>query len=90
MKLDAPSQGGGRILDVNGQGVGGLENWIIFMDFICLSFIRTLNFLFFFGRFNWKKRAENAIYRYSYLLMKSKSAKLHFIKQNLFAEKRNT
>ena len=34
LKLDVHGQGGGRILDIDGQGVGGLENWTIFMDVI--------------------------------------------------------
>ena len=38
LKLDVQDQGGGRILDVAGQGgVRGLENWTIFMDVIFLS-----------------------------------------------------
>ena len=38
MKLDVQGQGGGRILDVARQGVvlGGLENWTIFIDVICI------------------------------------------------------
>ena len=38
--LDVQSQGGETISDVDGQGVGGLENWTIFMDVICVSSIR--------------------------------------------------
>ena len=38
LKLDVQGQGGGRILDIDGQGgVGGLENWTILMDVICIS-----------------------------------------------------
>ena len=38
MKLDVQGQGGGRILDVAGQGgVGSLENLPIFKDVIYLS-----------------------------------------------------
>ena len=37
MKLDVEGQGGKRILDIDGQGGGGLENWSIFMDVICVS-----------------------------------------------------
>ena len=40
LKLDVQCQEGGRILDVDGQGVkwgGGLENWTIFMDVTCVS-----------------------------------------------------
>ena len=43
MKLGVQSQGGGRIMDVNGQGgLGrGLENWTIFLNVICLSFLNV-------------------------------------------------
>ena len=39
LKLDVKGQEGGRVLDVDEQGgrVGGLENWTIFMDVICVS-----------------------------------------------------
>ena len=37
LKLDVQSQGGGRILDVDRQGCGGLENWTILMDVIYVS-----------------------------------------------------
>ena len=37
LKLDAQGQGGGIILVVDGQKSGGIENWIIFMDVICVS-----------------------------------------------------
>ena len=86
LKLGVPGQRGGRILDVDEQGVGGLKNWVIF---ITSSFKENGISFFLFGSFAGKKRTENAIYRYSHLLMKSKSTKLHFIKENLFAEKRN-
>ena len=33
-KLDVQGQDGGRLSDIDGQGVGGLENWTIFMDVI--------------------------------------------------------
>ena len=37
LKLDVEGQGGGRILDVVGEGgLGSLQNWTIFMDFICV------------------------------------------------------
>ena len=39
MELDVQGQGGGRILDVDGQGRGGLENWPVFMDAICVLFL---------------------------------------------------
>ena len=36
--MDVQGQGGERILDVDGRGgVGGFENWIIFMDVIFVS-----------------------------------------------------
>ena len=35
LKLDVQGQGGGNILDVNGQGDGALQNWT--MDVICES-----------------------------------------------------
>ena len=39
LKLDVQGQGGERILDVDRRGGagGGLENWTIFMDIICVS-----------------------------------------------------
>ena len=37
LELDVQSQVGGRIFDVDGQRGGGLENWTIFMDTICVS-----------------------------------------------------
>ena len=41
LKLDVQGQGGGKSLDVGGEwgrwGVGGLENYAIFMDVICVS-----------------------------------------------------
>ena len=38
LKLDVQAQGDGRILAVDGEGeLGGLENWIIFIDLICVS-----------------------------------------------------
>ena len=38
MKLDAQSEWGGRISDVDGPGgLGGLENWTIFMGVIYVS-----------------------------------------------------
>ena len=42
-KLNVQGRGGGRISDVNGQRVGGLENWTIFMDVICLSSLSSIN-----------------------------------------------
>ena len=47
LKLDVQGQGGRRMLDVAGQGGGGwggegLENWTIFMDVICVSFLKQL------------------------------------------------
>ena len=40
LELDVQSQGGGRILDVDGQGgVGGLENSRIFMDVTCYTYV---------------------------------------------------
>ena len=50
MKFDVKHQGSGWILDVEGQrGVGGLENWAIFMDVMS-----SLNRIFFL-----KKRPNN-------------------------------
>ena len=44
MKLDVQGQGGGRILDVDGQGgVVRLENWTIFMHVICVSSLSYLS-----------------------------------------------
>ena len=41
LELEVQGQGDGRILDFDGQGgVGGLENWTIFMDVICVSSLR--------------------------------------------------
>ena len=37
LKLDVQGEGGERISDVDGQGVGDLENWTIFMDVIYAS-----------------------------------------------------
>ena len=37
MELDVPGQGSGRILDIDGQCVGGLENWTILMAVIAVS-----------------------------------------------------
>ena len=37
LKLDVQGQASGRILDADGQGIGGLENGTIFMDVICVS-----------------------------------------------------
>ena len=38
MKLDIQGQGGRRISDVDGQGVGeGLESWTVSMDVKCIS-----------------------------------------------------
>ena len=37
LKLDIQGQSSGKILDVDEQGVGSLENWTIFMDVICVS-----------------------------------------------------
>ena len=36
LKLDVQGQGGGRILDIDGHGVGGLERWTIFVDAMCV------------------------------------------------------
>ena len=33
LKLDVQGDGGGRTLDISGQGGGSLENWTVFMDF---------------------------------------------------------
>ena len=40
IKLDVHGQESGKNLDLDGQGVGGLENWTIFMDVICVSFLK--------------------------------------------------
>ena len=40
-EIGRPKSSGGRILGVHGQGVGGLENWTIFMDVICVSSLRV-------------------------------------------------
>ena len=38
MKLVMEGEGGQRILEVDGQGgLGGIENWTVFMDVICAS-----------------------------------------------------
>ena len=37
LKLDVQDQWGGKVSDIDEQ-VGGLENWIIFMDNIFISF----------------------------------------------------
>ena len=37
LKLRVQGQGGERTLDVDGQGGGGLKNWTVFMDVICVS-----------------------------------------------------
>ena len=37
VKLDVQSQGDERILNVDGQGGGCIENWTILMDVICVS-----------------------------------------------------
>ena len=37
LKMNSASQGGGRILDLDRQRGGGLENWTIFMGVICVS-----------------------------------------------------
>ena len=39
LKLDVQGQGGGRISGVDDYGVRGFENWTIFMDVICVSFL---------------------------------------------------
>ena len=57
---------------------------------MCIIHYKKIGFLFLFWRVAGKKRTENASYSYSQLFMNSKSTKLHFIKENLFAEKRNT
>ena len=36
LKMDVQGQWSGRILDIDGQGVEGLEIWTIFMDLINL------------------------------------------------------
>ena len=43
LKLDVQGQGSARILDVDGQGKWGRENWIIFMDVICVSSLNNSN-----------------------------------------------
>lgn len=42
MKSDVLGQEGGRILDIDEQGLWGLENWTTFMDVICISSVRKL------------------------------------------------
>ena len=43
LKLVVQVQGGGRILDVDGQGGwGSHENWPYFMDVICVSSLKAL------------------------------------------------
>ena len=37
LELEFQGQEDASILDVDGQGGGGLENWAIFMDIICVS-----------------------------------------------------
>ena len=39
LKLDVHGQGGGRILNVDGQGVGN-ENGVVFMGIRCVSSLR--------------------------------------------------
>ena len=43
LKWDVQVQGGGRILDIEGQGGVGLELWTIFMDVICVSSLINFN-----------------------------------------------
>ena len=71
LKLDVQGQVGGRSLDVDGQGGGGsLENWIIFMNVVCVSsIIKKSDFFFYFegwrGRKGRKMRVI-AIHNYSW------------------------
>ena len=51
-KLDLQSQDGGRISDVDGQGVVGRDNWTIFMDIIYVS---NCICIIFEGRFTCRK-----------------------------------
>ena len=43
LKLDVQGQGSGRILKVDGVRV--LENWAIFLDVICVSFLMVVSVL---------------------------------------------
>ena len=43
LKLDVQGQGSGRILKVDGVRV--LENWAIFLDVICVSFVMVFSVL---------------------------------------------
>ena len=45
LKLYVQGQGGDRILDVDGQGGGTLENWTIFMDVICVSSLTAIKLI---------------------------------------------
>ena len=40
LKLDVQDQGGVKVLDVDGQGSGALENDTIFMEVICVSSLK--------------------------------------------------
>ena len=40
LKLDVQGQGGAKILEADGQGDGGVENWTIFIEVICVSSLR--------------------------------------------------
>ena len=44
LKLDVQCQADRRISNVDGQGMGGLENWTVFMDVVCVSSL-TWNYL---------------------------------------------
>ena len=43
--MDVQGQGGGRILDVDGQGGCCLENWTIFMEVMCVSSLTPLRMI---------------------------------------------
>ena len=72
-KLDVQGQDGGRISDIDGQGVGGLENWTIFMDVICVSsltvFVSFLKVLSLAGKISEKMREKKLLVKIKALLL---------------------
>ena len=72
-KLDVQGQDGGRISDIDGQGVGGLENWTIFMDVIWVSsltvFVSFLKVLSLAGKISEKKREKKLLVKIKALLL---------------------
>ena len=72
-KLDVQGQDGGRTSDIDGQGVGGLENWTIFMDVICVSsltvFVSFLKVLSLAGKISEKMREKKLLVKIKALLL---------------------